>query len=502
MAVESVTMPAPYGGLDLVTPIDQMEPQFALDLVNLFPAPTAPEMRKGYVEADDLGTATTVKTLTSLPLQSGATQLVAISGGNIFSFVGGVTTNVTGTTAITENACQTTVFGDRLFIANGTDTVQVYNGTATADSTFTGVTLANLINVSSYKSRIYFVEKNTLKLWYGNTNAVGASALVAEDLQYVFQKGGFLVFAGSYTNQTAQTSADLFFACSSEGELLFYAGSSPAGAPTGDWGLVARYFIGKPLSYNAFVRVNNDVWILTQQGIVPISVLFASDPQQATETIGGRINPLITKYAAVTPFSYRWHGVFNPTTRRVYITIPISADETCILAWSIDTKAWCKYSLYSQSDAIMITVADVQTYYGSNTGVLYFGESGYTDRGFPINLTIEMPFSFYGSRSNYKAWKDVRPLIETQRGVGYQIAMNTDFRRQAPTGTITTGPGATTFWGAPWGSSWSGGLEYIYDRATINGQGHSGSIYMRVSVNDSAFRLFAFEVRFDIGGQI
>ena len=502
MAVESVTMPAPYGGLDLVTPIDQMEPQFALDLVNLFPAPTAPEMRQGYIELDDLGTTTTVKTLTALPLQSGVTQLVAISGGSIFSVVSGVATNVTGTTAITENACQTTVFANRLFIANGADTVQVYNGTTTVDSTFTGVTLANLINVSSYKSRLYFVEKDSLKIWYGNTAAVGASALTLEDLQYVFQEGGFLVFAGSYTNQTAQTSADLFFACSSEGELLFYAGSSPAGAPTGDWGIVARYFIGKPLGYNAFVRVNNDVWILTQQGIVPISVLFASDPQQATETIGGRINPLITKYAAVLPFSYRWHGAFNPSTRRVYITIPVSSDETCLLAWSIDTKAWCKYSLYSQEDDIMVAVADVDTYYGGNDGIVFQGETGYLDKGFPIDLTIEMPFSFYGTRSNYKTWKDVRPLIQTQRGVGYQIAMNTDFRRQAPVGTITTGPGATTFWGAPWGSSWSGGLEYIYDRASIFGQGHSGSIYMKVAVNDSAFKLFAFEVRFDIGGQI
>jgi hypothetical protein len=502
MAVESVTLPAPFGGLDLVTPIDQMEPQFALDLINLFPAPTAPEMRKGYVELDDLGTALTVKTLTSLPLQSGSTQLVAISGGNIFSLVGGVTTTVTGTTPITENACQTTVFANRLFIVNGTDVAQVYNGTTTADSTFTGVSLSSLVNVSSYKSRLYFVQENTLSFWYGGTNAVGASALTQEDLQYVFTRGGFLVFAGSYTNQTAQTSADLFFACSSEGEILFYAGSSPAGAPTGDWGIVARYFIGKPLGYNAFVRVNNDIWILTQQGIVPISVLFASDPQQATETIGGRINPLLSRYAAIFPFSYRWHGVFNPTTRRVYLAVPVSATETCILAWSIDSKAWCKYGLYSQSDDIMVTVAGTDTFYGSDDGIIYTAETGYTDKGFPIDLTIEMPFSFYGVRGNYKNWKDVRPLIQTQRGVGYQIAMNTDFRRQAPSGTITTGPGATTFWGAPWGSSWSGGLEYIYDRASLKGQGHSGSIYMKVSVNDSAFKLFGFEVRFEIGGQV
>jgi hypothetical protein len=271
MAVQGITMPAPYGGLDLVSPIDNMEPFHALELINIFPSSNAPTLRKGYVEFQDTGNANPVRTLSAMPLPDGNSKLIAAVGTKIYAIDSAGVTD-TGAT-ITNSNCQTEIFNNKMFICNGADTVQVYDGNTLTigNSTFTGVTLADLINVSSYKNRVYFIEKDSANIWYGGVNAVGSSALTQEDLSYVLRLGGFLVFAGSFTNQTAQTSADLFLVISSEGEVLCYAGDDPS-----SWTLVARFYIGKPLGYKAFVRVNQDLWIITEQGIVPVSGLFKS----------------------------------------------------------------------------------------------------------------------------------------------------------------------------------------------------------------------------------
>ena len=42
MAFQGFTMPPPYGGLDLVSPIDNMDATSALELVNVFPGAGAP----------------------------------------------------------------------------------------------------------------------------------------------------------------------------------------------------------------------------------------------------------------------------------------------------------------------------------------------------------------------------------------------------------------------------------------------------------------------------
>jgi len=504
MPHEGFTMSPPSGGLDLVSPIDAMPPEFALELENIFPGPTAPITRKGYTQYADLSASNTaVNTLAAYNKTDGTTEIIAVVEGGtpkIFKIVAGVATDITGTTPIsaTYSNMQTEQFGSRLYLANGQDTLQVYNGTTVADSTFTGVTLANLINVASYKERLYFVEKNTMKFWYGGTQAI-SGALTSFDLQYAMKKGGNLLFAGSYTNNTTTVSSDYFFACSSEGEILFYAGSSPADT---NWSLVARFVIGQPLGYRAFLRVNNDVWILTQQGIVPLSALFQSDPEQALNVVSYRINPYITEYAATTPFSPRWHGMFWPQGRRVYVNVPTSESSTSMLVYSIDTKGWCVYTLNNRGDGITLLCADGIPYYGSYSGKVFEAEDGYRDNGAAITFAGRTAFSFYGSRGNYKAFKDIRPLLKTKKGLTFSLGIDTDFQRRITVDTITTGSATITPWGSPWGSPWSSPTEYIFNRYAVRGQGHSAAIRFGGSVNNSDCQIYGFEIRFDQGGQV
>lgn len=501
MAFQGFTLPSPNGGLNLVDAIDDMAPNEALELVNIFPTGLGAQVRNGYASFASTGASSQLNFLRGLPLADATYKTVGGDSNKIWSFASGSATDITGTTTPTSSNWNTDVFAHRLYMANGVDTVQVYDGTTVADSTFSGVTLANLINVSSFKERIYFIEKGTLKTWYGGSQVTGGAALTAFDLKYAMKLGGYLLFAGSWTNQLASTSADLFFAVSSEGEIVFYNGTSPADSTT-PWGLVARYVIGKPLGYRSFIRVNNDVWILTEQGIVPISALFTNDPEGALNTIGRNINPLIAQYAKSIGFSHLWHGVFWPQGRRVFVVIPTGGSSTILAVYGLDAKGWTTYQLYSAGDAVSLDVVNGTPYYASSDGHVYTGETGYNDKNNAIAFNGRFSFSFFGQRGLYKAFKDIRPLMRTLRGLQLGLGIDTNFQRGVDVDTITTASGTFTPWGSPWGSPWSSDIAYIYDRYALRGQGHSAAIRIRGSVKDAPLELYGFEVRFDAGGQV
>ena len=77
MPFQGFTMSPPYGGLDLVSPIDNMDPAYALELVNVFPGAGAPTVRLGYDQFANVGASTPIKLLAPINLKDGTTQLVA-----------------------------------------------------------------------------------------------------------------------------------------------------------------------------------------------------------------------------------------------------------------------------------------------------------------------------------------------------------------------------------------------------------------------------------------
>ena len=514
MGVEAVTLPAPYGGLDVVSPIDNTEPIYALELVNVFPSPSAPSVRKGYVGFP--GLSSTVETLIPYTTSTGNEFLLEVGGLSIKA----VDKNKTATSIeqvlspLSNNELNHVTFGGRIYLCNGVDTPVYWDGVAAtvANITFTGPTLTKLVNVTAYKERLYFVELGTCKVWYGGlqvTGTGGTPALTSFDFQYVFNRGGRLIGIGSYSNTANLATQDYFWACSSEGEIVFYTGTY-AGDPS-TWGMVARYYIGAPLGYRAFVRVNNDVWIITQQGIVPISALFQSDPQQALQAVSYRINPIISQWANSIGFSHRWSGFFWPQGRRVYISVPVSSYGCLLLVYSIDTKGWTTYRLKFDEDCYSSCLFNNLPFYGNYSGAVWQGETGYLDcatigtdpwMNSAIAFSGRMAFNPCGSRNNYKAFKDIRPLLKTQAGMTLNLGLDTDFKRLPTITSITTNPGNLTPWGSPWGSPWSSDVQVVFDRFATKGQGHWAAVRFGGSVANFPLEFYGFELRFDVGGQV
>jgi len=113
MAVQGVTMPAPYGGLDLVSPIDNMEAFYALDLVNILPTSNAPRLRNGYVEFQDTSNANPVGMLKAMPLLNGTTKLIATIDTKIYAIDSGAVTD-TGAT-ISNSNCNSEIFNNKMY---------------------------------------------------------------------------------------------------------------------------------------------------------------------------------------------------------------------------------------------------------------------------------------------------------------------------------------------------------------------------------------------------
>ena len=502
MSFESYTIPIPYLGLNQVDPIDAVPAEFALDIANLYGESGRLKLRGGCEVLTDTGEGAPVEGLYSLRLQSGAEQLIAAVNNELHEVSTGTTSDITGSTTPTSDQWNATVFGNALYLCNGADTAQGYNGSSTfQDLTFTGVTLANLINVSSYKERLYFIEKDSGSAWYGGTKVTGLSAtpaLTEFDVGYVFKKGGFLLACGSWSDNIGDNRADLWWACSSEGEIVFYSGSYPGDSA---WTLVARHPIGRPMGYRAFVRVNSDVWIITEQGIVPISALFQAG-SAASESVSRSVNPYLSTYAKQVGFSHRWHGAHWPNGRRVYLNIPISSNDTRILVYNTDTGGWFPYEYSNAGVGLSWAVHDGFPHHGDSGGVVYKAENAKSDNGDFIQYRLRTPFHFFGSRGAWKRFLDVRPLVRTQRGISLGIAVDTDFKETASAGTINATSGSSTPWGSPWGSPWGAGTDYIFERSAVEGQGHSGAIRIFGSIKDVPLEFNALQVRFESGGQV
>lgn len=496
---QGYTLPAPSGGLNLIDPVDRLPENDAMEMVNLYPSGSVVSLRGGLTQYSTFNSSA-VSTLATWTPASGATELIAASGLKFARISSPNGVDITGSTTPTSDNWQTAQFGGRTWFANGIDTVQQYSGGGSiTDASFTGVTLSSLINVSSYKERIYFVESASGSVWYGGTKSL-SGALTEFDASYYFKRGGYLLFAGSWTNQLASTSADLFFLCSSEGDLLFYSGSYPGDAA---WTLVAKFEIGKPLSYRSFIRVDNDIWIITEQGIVPISLLFSGGPTVALNSVARKVNSLITTYARSVGFNSLWHGAHWPAGKRVYIVIPITGGDTQLLVCNTETGAWSTYKYYATAGEVSsLAIYDGWPYAGNASGKVRLMEDSRSDDGSPIQFTARLPFNFFGSRGNFKTFKDVRPIVRTQRGVNFFIGIDTDFKQGMDYGNISTVTGTSTPWGSPWGSPWSGGAEYLFDRFGLRGQGHCGALRIRGSILEAPLDFNAFEVRYEVGGQV
>lgn len=476
-AANVASVPAPVGGWNARDSIANMSPTDAVTLENFFPSVSNVVLRGGYTRyATGLGSQ--VETL--MAYSSGtASKLFAIAGTNIYdvSSVGAVGTAVVSalSNAQWQYANITTAGGSFLMAVNGVDTALLYDGSTWTNPTITGVSSANLDNVTLFKHRLWFHQKNSLKAWYLPTDSIGG---VAEsfDLSSVARLGGKLIAISTWTVDAGYGADDNLIFVTSKGEVIVYRGTDPASAST--WSLMGVWTLGAPVGNRCMIKYGGDILLLTLNGLFPLGQTLQSDRVDPTVALSDKIQGAIASVTALYKGSFGWQVVFSPLNNAVFVNVPISVGTQQQYVMNTITRAWCNFTGWA---ANCWEIYNDTPYFGGNGFVGKAFDTGYVDNTSDIATNALQAFNYFGSRGVKKYFTRARPSIFTNAMPSISVGMNVDFNTANVTSPLSFTATSYGIWDtAVWDTGiWGAGLEITNNWQGINGLGYCGAINLK-----------------------
>ncbi|MGO7279376.1 hypothetical protein ACCT18_29435 [Rhizobium ruizarguesonis] len=308
-----------------------------------------------------------------------------------------------------------------------------------------------LIAVTAYRSRLWFIEKNSTNVWYLATDAVSGTATVLPvggNMKY----GGTLVAINVWTIPVSTGLQQCLVLMSSEGEVIVYQGSDPSSAS--NWGLIGTFKLGRPLGTDrCMLSVGADLAIMTTDGIVPITKAVQLD-RGATSlgAITAKIGPTWREtVAAIGTTSEEWQLASFPARQMAIVNLPSSFGPYQYVM-NTETGAWCRFVGITAS--CWATWQD-RLFFGSSDGTVYEAEAGASDNGTAIDALMVGAWNRFGDGLSTKFSK----LIGVTAQIGVSTLMyagiSTDYQTKIPTALLSSVENsAAAKWGtAIWGVS-------------------------------------------------
>ncbi|NEH87765.1 hypothetical protein GR239_27690 [Rhizobium leguminosarum] len=308
-----------------------------------------------------------------------------------------------------------------------------------------------LIAVTAYRSRLWFIEKNSTNVWYLATDAVSGTATVLPvggNMKY----GGTLVAINVWTIPVSSGLQQCLVLMSSEGEVIVFQGSDPSSAS--NWGLIGTFKLGRPLGTDrCMLSVGADLAIMTTDGIVPITKAVQLD-RGATSlgAITAKIGPTWREtVAAIGTTSEEWQLASFPARQMAIVNLPSSFGPYQYVM-NTETGAWCRFVGISAS--CWATWQD-RLFFGSSDGTVYEAEAGASDNGTAIDALMVGAWNRFGDGLSTKFSK----LIGVTAQIGVSTLMyagiSTDYQTKIPTALLSSVENsAAAKWGtAIWGVS-------------------------------------------------
>lgn len=438
------SIPAPVLGWNAQDSLAGMKPDYAVILDNWIPRASYVEIRRGSKNQIS-GLTEPVETLMAYRGDpSGIDQLYAVADDSIYdaSTAGAAGTPVV--TGLTSARFQYTNFandgGAWLYAVNGADDPYLYDGSSWTNPTITGssgtVTLdkADLIDVMPHKRRLFFVEKNTKRVWYLGTNAIQGGANLL-DLGPVFQQGGVILCQGTWSLDGGQGQDDYAVWVTTEGEVAVYQGTDPDN--DNEWSLVGVFSIGRPLGRRALFKFGGDLQILTTNGVFPLSQALGFDRgQQNNVAVTAKIQNAFSVATQQHFSKFGWQGITYQQGSLAIYNIPIDELTTSHqYVQNLQTGAWCRFT---GLNAYCWEIYNGGIYFGTSDGV-YQWDNGVTDSGNDLIADMKTAFNYFGRRGTQKKFNMIRPILNATADVSPAIEMLTDFVERDPIATpITT----------------------------------------------------------------
>lgn len=501
----TVNLPSPYGGLNARDGIAAMKAADAVVLDNWWCLPSKVVLRSGAADWAT-GITGTVNTLARYDAAL-SSRLFAAAGANIYDVTSTGAVGAAVQSGLTSDQWQHTNFatagGQFLVMVNGADKLRLYDGatwTAVDNATvpaITGIATTSLIHVTAHKSRLWFIERNSLRAWYLPTLSVGGAA-ASFDLSSVCPAGGYLVAAGTWSLDGGYGMDDHLVFITSQGEIAVYRGTDPASAAT--WALVGVYQVGTPIGRRCLVKYAGDLLVISKDGLMPLSKALMSSRVNTKQALTDKIQQLVsqdtTDYGAV----FGWDVVPYPPENMLLINVPEGTGVAHQYAMNTISGAWTKFTGWN---------AACWEVWGD---VMYFGTSGKVAKAwtgtsdFNANITANalQAFSAFGAESRIKLFVEGRPIVGYDNPPGILFGMNVDFNMGDPAGVPTFSSAGAAIWdSAVWDAAvWPGGEEIKRDWQTVGAVGTWGGVHMKIVGKSTRLSWFSTDVVFHVGGTI
>ncbi len=383
----------------------------ALIMDNWFPEAEGGRLRRGFASYAT-GMTSNVQTLMNFTSAS-ESKLFAVGGSTIWDISSSGAATTTGITGLTNNKYQWTMFataaGQFLVACNGADAVQNYDGSSWTQPSITGVTSTTFIHVLAHKFRLWFTPINSTDLWYLATNAI-AGAATKFSLGGLLKRGGFIMACGTWSVDSGNGMDDLFVAWSSEGEVIVYQGTDPASANT--WALVGVYYCGDPVGRRCMLPVGGDLALLTEDGIMPISVLINTDRAVASsKALTARIRQAYVDATDRARGEFGWQMLSHPSRNMAILNVPASgSDLTYQFVFNTITGAWARFK---NMEALCWGHYEQEIYFGTAEGKVYKADTGGQDNGASISASVLPAYTHLNARGRLKHVKMVQPIYST-----------------------------------------------------------------------------------------
>jgi hypothetical protein len=404
-------------------------------------------------------------------------------------------TGYNGTYVVTVTGANTFTYtlGSSLGVTTVTGTV-----TPSVNFAITGVNPILFNYLMMFKSRLWAIEKNSLRIWYMPALSIGGAANVV-DLSALCHNGGYVIAMADWTLDAGTGLDDYAAFFTSMGQVVVYQGTDPASSST--WSLVGVFDVGNPVGTRCVAQYGGDVLLINQDGLGAISKDLMSSRVSTQAMLTDKIQSVISEYTTNYATNFGWEIDLFPPQNMLILNVPISTTQSYQLVMNTISGAWSRFIGWN---AFCFELNANSLYFGVNGGVCLAWDT-YADLGQNINFDAQQAFSYLDAPGQQKQVQMVRPVIATDGNPTILFGVNADYDTSDPMGIplfqpVPTGTGVwdTNDWDD--GSVWGGALTIKKDWQTAFANGYALSPHMTGGFSNFQLQWMATDIMYTPGG--